>query len=394
MSSSRTGPTSRTQAEPVRVALVCPYSLSVPGGVQGQVLGLRRALVAGGCDAVVVAPCDGPAPDDGVAVVGATIAVPANGSRAPVALGPRTLARAARILRRGGFDVVHLHEPFAPGPAWAALTTCTVPIAGTFHRSGASRGYVAAGWVLRRMARRLAWQGAVSDEARATARAVLGPAARAIEIIPNGIDLARFAAAEPFPSGARPAILFVGRHETRKGLGVLLEAYRRIATAPSATTASAPAPVLWVVGDGPEGARLRAAYTDEGIAWMGRVTDAELTRLLKGASVVAAPALGGESFGIVLIEAMAAGTPVVASDIPGYRALAGDHAALVPPGDAPALAAALAKALDASPDGAGPGSVAHRRSASAFAHTFSMETVAARYREVYERIAGRKVSAG
>ncbi len=378
----------------MRVALVCPYSLSVPGGVQGQVIGLRRALVAGGCDAVIVAPCDGPAPGDGVVAVGTTIAVPANGSRAPVTLAPRALVRAARVLRSGGFDVVHLHEPLAPGPTWAALATCTVPMAGTFHRAGAGRGYVAAGRGLGRLARRLAWRGAVSGEARTTARAVLGPAAGEIEIVPNGIDVEHFAAAEPSASGAGPAILFVGRHETRKGLGVLLDAYRRLVADRATGAAVGPAPVLWVAGDGPEGPRLRAGYGDKGIEWLGRVPDAEVARLLKSAAVVVAPALGGESFGIVLIEAMAAGTPVIASDIPGYRALAGDHAALVPPGDAAALSASLKRALAESASHSGRASAAARQAASVHAHSFSMEAVAARYRAIYERVAGPKVSAG
>lgn len=376
----------------MRVALVCPYSLSVPGGVQGQVLGLRRALTAAGTEAVVVAPCDGPAPTDGIIAVGPTVAIPANGSRAPVAITPWTLSKAARVLRNGGFDVVHLHEPLAPGSTWAALAVSPAPMAGTFHRSGAGRGYKAAARVLRPLVRRLAWRGAVSTEARATACEVLGGGAGDFEVMFNGIEVDRFARADPWPAGdGCLPILFVGRHEHRKGLAILLEAYRLLASGALGGVALAHEAVLWIAGGGPETGRLRheaAGATQSGaVEWLGRITDAELAARLRSAALVALPALGGESFGVVLLEAMASGTPVVASDIAGYRSVAAGHALLVPPGDPRALAEALSAVLADAAAGAGRAAPKVLAAASAHAGTFSMAALAHRYQEVYVGIA-------
>ena len=209
----------------MRVALLCPYSLSRPGGVQGQVLGLARALVNAGHDAVVLAPCDGDVEVAGLAPgavigLGRSVALPANGSVAPVALSPGAALRAVRAVRRGNFDVLHMHEPLAPGPGYACLVACDLPKVGTFHRAGNSIAYRLLGPVARAAAGRLSARCAVSSEAEATARAALGGT---YDIIGNGIDLERFASARPSPTEG-PTVLFVGRHEERKGLGVLLEA--------------------------------------------------------------------------------------------------------------------------------------------------------------------------
>ena len=181
----------------MRVALLCPYSLSRPGGVQGQVLGLARALRAAGHDAVVLAPADGdldlPGLDPGTLVpLGRSVGLRANGSVAPVALGPGATGRAVRTVKQGGFDVLHLHEPLAPGPGYGCLVACDLPKIGTFHRAGPSVAYRLLGPLARALAARLTARCAVSAEAEATARHALGGA---YEIIGNGIDLERFSGA-------------------------------------------------------------------------------------------------------------------------------------------------------------------------------------------------------
>lgn len=321
----------------VRVAQVCPYSVSVPGGVQAQVLGLTRALRRLGHEAVVLAPCDGPPPDDVVVPVGGSVRFAANGSIAPVAPGPGAMRRALAVLAEQAPDVVHVHEPLVPGPAVAVLLRAAPPLVGTFHRAGASGAYRLLGRLLGRAAQaRLGALCAVSPEARATAEAVIGPAS--FTIMPNGVEVERLAGAPPARS-AGPTVLFIGRHEPRKGLSVLLQAFPSL----PATTH------LWIAGEGPQSAELRRRWGgEERIEWLGRISDAEKASRLAGADVYVAPSLHGESFGVVLLEAMAARTPVVASDLPAYGKVARDgvDALLVPPGDADALAAALRRVLE------------------------------------------------
>lgn len=323
----------------MRVALVAPYDLGAPGGVQGQVLGLARALASIGDEVLVVAPGQpttwlGDPAGGGVRVAGtgAVVAVPANGSRAPLAASPLAGRRALAALADFAPEVVHVHEPFVPGPALAATRGARAPVVATFHRAGAGAGYRIAGLLLRPLARRPALLVAVSEAARSTLCQVIGRVADDAEVVANAVDLERFARAK---ARARPCgrrrIVFVGRLERRKGVEVLLEALRRL-----------PAPVeVVVVGDGPLRGRLTAA-APEGVRFAGRLEDEAMADEVASADVLVAPSLEGESFGVVLLEAMAAGTAVVASDLPGYRLAAGDAARLVPPGDAAALAAALA----------------------------------------------------
>ncbi|MGH9066711.1 MAG: glycosyltransferase family 4 protein [Acidimicrobiales bacterium] len=318
----------------MRVAQVCPYSLSVPGGVQSQVLGLARALRSLGHEARVLAPCDSAPPDESVIPLGSSVPLASNGSVAPVAPDPACVSRTLWALAGERFDVVHLHEPMVPGPTLAALLVSDLPIVGTFHRNGPSRVY----WVLRPLApwasRRLDLRCAVSADAATTARAALGGN---YTVVPNGVEIARFAKAAPWPTKG-PTVVFVGRHEPRKGLEVLIEAFSRLP----------PDTHLWVVGNGPQSTALRRATAgQERIEWLGRVSEEEKASRLKGADVYAAPSIHGESFGVVLLEAMAAGTPVVATDLPGYRMVArnGADAILVRPGDASDLTAALASVL-------------------------------------------------
>jgi phosphatidylinositol alpha-mannosyltransferase len=351
----------------VRVGLVCPYSLTLPGGVQEQVLGLARTLRAMGHQVRVLGPCDGPPPDVGVIPLGNCLPTHANGSVAPIAPDPSCALRTIRALRDEEFDVLHLHEPCAPGATVTALVQAPAPLVGTFHAAGVSGAYRWLRPLTRWLASRLTVRCAVSEDAQALASRYLGGAYR---LLFNGIEVDRFAKASPWPSPGH-TVLFLSRHETRKGLEVLLAALDRL---PDDVT-------LWVASDGPETARLRQQTgRDRRVEWIGRISEEEKARRLRAADVLCAPSLHGESFGLVLLEGMAAGTPVVASDLPGYRNVARHEkeALLVPAGDADGLASAIRRVLD-SPETA--------RSlvagGDARALEFSMERLAACYLELY-----------
>jgi len=354
----------------MRVGLVCPYSLSLPGGVQAQTLGLARVLRGLGHEARVLAPCDGPPPEVFVTPLGNSIPTAANGSMAPVAPDPAASLRLIRALRDEQFDVVHIHEPLAPGPALTAVVMHAAPTVGTFHAAGDSASYKWLNRPLNRLANRIDARCAVSDDARVLAERYLGGS---YEVLFNGVEVDRWRLADPVkPDG--PTIFFGGRHEPRKGLEVLLEA---MALLP-------PEVRCWVAGTGPDTARLRARYAgDPRIEWLGRVSDDEKMARMRGAAVFCAPSLGGESFGVVLIEAMAARTPIVASDLPGYRNVArpGRDAVLVPPDDSEALATGLRAVL--SDDAAAE---QLRRSGAGRADRFSMDRLAQRYLELYTEL--------
>jgi phosphatidyl-myo-inositol alpha-mannosyltransferase len=328
----------------LRVAMVCPYSLSRPGGVQGQVLGLARSLGARGHDVTVCAPIDRTedAPEGvGFVDAGRSSSLRANGSVAPVCLSPAAARRALAAVRRSAPDVVHLHEPFAPGLPYALLVAShTAPMVGTFHRSGGSPLYTVLSPVTRRLARRLTIRCAVSEAAAATATSALGGR---YDVLFNGIEIDRYDGVVPWPTTGRTA-LFLGRHEERKGLAVLLDAWRTVSTdGPS----DGPARVLWVAGDGPETGRLRNLHPESPtLRWLGVLSEEEKIRRLVAADALVAPSLAGESFGLVLLEAMAARTAVVASDIDGYRQAAGGHAVLAAPGNADSVAVALSGVFD------------------------------------------------
>lgn len=371
----------------VRVTLVCPYSLSRPGGVQGQVTGLAAALATRGVEVVVVAPVDGrPVSASGGAVVavGRSVAVPANGSVAPLAIHPRAVAATVGALRRSRPDVVHVHEPLAPLVSWAAMVA---PVPGarrvaTVHRAGGEGLYRVLGPLARAAMGRFDAVYAVSDAARRTAAPALGD--RPCPSVGNGVDVDRFAAVAPAPTEG-PTVLFVGRHEPRKGLGVLLQAVSDLGPRWPGR--------LWVVGEGPQTAQLKQRYAGgPRCRWWGRVGDGELAALLRGADVVCAPSLAGESFGVVLVEAMAAGAVVVCSDIPGYSAVAAGHGIVVPPGDVGALAAALDRVVAAVVAGTGPAAPPALAAAAAHAATFSMAALAERYHRSYDELLGGQLS--
>src|SRR5687767_12604805 len=222
----------------MRIGLVCPYSLTIPGGVQGQVLALARALRELGHEARVLAPCDGPPPDGAVTPLGNSIPFASNGSVAPLALDLPCALRTIRALRDEDFDVVHLHEPLCPGPTLTALLVSDRPLVGTFHRAGASGAYRALKPLVRWAGNHLDVRCAVSPDARELAQDAVGGE---FELLWNGIETERFTKASPWPTDG-PTIFFMARHEPRKGLGVLLDAMAKL---PSDAH-------LWVAGDGPE----------------------------------------------------------------------------------------------------------------------------------------------
>jgi phosphatidylinositol alpha-mannosyltransferase len=352
----------------VRIGIVCPYSVTVPGGVQGQVLGLARSLRKAGHQARVLAPCDGPPPDAHVTPLGNSLPYAVNGSVAPLAPDPSAQLRTIRALRDEDFDVLNIHEPMPPGPTQTAMFIKPAPLVGTFHAAGEIAAYKWFGPGVRWLAGRLDRRCAVSADAEAMARQNLG-GTDYLRLF-NGVELDRYAAVEPTPTEG-PTVFFLGRHEPRKGLAVLLEALREL---PSDLQ-------VWVGSDGPETEELKQRHAgDPRIHWLGRLSEQEKVARLRGADVVCFPSLSGESFGVVLLEGMAAGTPIVATELPGYAnvARAGQDALLVPPGDAPALAKALEEVLGDDELAARLVASGHERAAQ-----FSMDRLAERYLEVF-----------
>ncbi|HEX4244118.1 MAG TPA: glycosyltransferase family 4 protein [Acidimicrobiales bacterium] len=374
------------------VALVCPYSLSRPGGVQGQVVGLARTLGARGHQVTVFAPLDDPAdaPNDiSLTVTGHSVSLPANGSVAPVSISPGSARRALGALRVGRFDVVHVHEPFSPGLPYALLVGRDVPpVIATFHRSGGSAFYTALRPLTTRLAtHRFALRCAVSEAARQTAQHALGGE---YTVLFNGVEVDRYAGAVPWPSQG-PTALFLGRHEERKGLGVLLDAFALVTEDRSGPElVPGGAPTLWIAGDGPDTDSLRRRHRESpSVQWLGVLSEDEKLRRLAGADVLCAPSLGGESFGMVLLEAMAAGTSVIASDIPGYRDAAGGAARLVAPGDPVAWADALRDLLGPMDAHEGQERKGDRARGSARAMEWSMDRLAEQYESLYRDITQR-----
>ena len=358
----------------MRIGIISPYSLTSAGGVQVQVLGLARALSANGHETRVLAPCDGAPPQTGVTPLGASIPTFANGSIAPIAPDFACTLRTVRALRDEEFDVLHLHEPLCPGPTQTALFLNSAPMVGTWHAAGGSLAYLVPG--TRWLASRIDVRAAVSADAAEMARNGVGGE---YELVFNGVELDHFNDAAPKRSEA-PTIAYIGRHEPRKGLTVLLESMSRL---PEGVR-------LWVMSRGPQTEELQRRHQrDTRIEWLGRVSETEKLARMKGADVVCAPSLHGESFGVVLLEAMAARTPVVASDLPGYRNVArvGDEAVLVPPGDPAALATALAGVLS-RPDRAADLVAAGRQRAE----QFSMARLADIYVDMYERAIAQRAA--
>lgn len=362
----------------MRIALICPYAWEDAGGVQVHVRGLGEGLRAHGHEVLVLTPSRKPTPEPWVMGVGRPLDVPYNASNAPISpwLSTRRRVRAALAAFRP--DVVHAHEPLSPSTSMFATLAARAPVVGTFHAGlDRARAYDLAAPLLRRVARRLAVRVAVSERAAATARRRLGGT---YEIVPNGIDVRAFATATPRTDlGPGRKLLFVGRLHERKGFRTGVEAFAMLAS-------ERPDLHLVVAGDGHERSVVAALPDDVRgrVRMLGTVPNRELPPVHRACDLFLAPNHGGESFGVVLLEAMAAGLPVVASDIPGYDEVVTDglDGLLVAPRDAVALAGALTRVLD---DPAVAAALAEAGRARAAA--FDWGVVAARLEELYSKAA-------
>jgi phosphatidylinositol alpha-mannosyltransferase len=330
----------------MRIGIVCPYSFVVPGGVQRHVHDLAETLIGLGHEVSVLAPAEDDAElPDYLVPAGRAVPVRYNGSVARLSFGPLSAARVRRWLTNGDFDVLHVHEPVTPSLSLlAVLTARDEPIVATFHTAMTrSRAMHVASGLLQLVLERLTCRIAVSALARRVQVEHLGGGAWEI---PNGVSVARFASAAPLDGWPGPggAIGFLGRFtEPRKGFHVLLDAMARLA-------ATRPGLRLLVAGPGnPEEvmADVPAALARR-VTFLGMISEEEKARMLRSVSVYVAPNTGGESFGIILTEAMAGGTPVVASDLDAFRRVldGGRAGELFPVGDAAALAGVLDRLLD------------------------------------------------
>jgi phosphatidylinositol alpha-mannosyltransferase len=334
----------------MRIALVSPYSWTYPGGVTRHIEALAEQYLAAGHDVRVLSALD---PDDRIAArmhrgarpathelpewlvpLGRTVGFPSNGAVSNVAYTPGGVSILRRELRGGGFDVIHLHEPVAPAPCWDTLCAIDAPLVGTFHcySENAISNNVANLMGARRRLNRLHVRIAVSQAAAWTGRRFFGGSYR---VIPNGVDVPLAPPARPPRADGEPLrIAFVGQAVERKGLPVLLRAFEALREHMAVQ--------LHVVGVS-QAEIAPLMLDDRDVFALGKCSDADKRRVLEQADMLCAPSLGGESFGMVLTEAFAAGTPVVASDIAGYRDVVthGVDGVLVPRGDPSRLAEVL-----------------------------------------------------
>ncbi len=364
----------------MRVGIVCPYSFDVPGGVQLHIRDLAEYLLGRGHVVSVLAPADEDTElPEYVVSAGRAVPVRFNGSVARLSFGPVVANRVDAWLEDWDFDVLHLHEPAAPSLSLLALWAAEVPIVATFHSSQAKVGALrAAQPLLQPGLDKISARIAVSNAAHTTMASGFGGTTL---VIPNGVYVDRFTPApdaQPAPGQAR--IVFLGRFdEPRKGLPVLLAALPLV-------LAQVPEAELLVAGPG-DVAEVRAGLSPQvadAVRFLGMVTEEEKVDLLAGANAYVAPNTGGESFGIILVEAMSAGAPVVASSLDAFRAVIGDSGAgvIFPVGDHRALAAAIVRLLD---DPAGQGRL--RCAGQARARRFDWSRVGARIEAVYDSVA-------
>lgn len=367
----------------MRVGLVTPYSLDVPGGVQFHVIDLAEYLISRGHEVSVLAPAEEDTPLPPFAVsAGRAVPVRYNGSVARLAFGPAVSARVTKWVLEGNFDVIHIHEPANPSVSLLAIWAAKGPVVGTFHTATEkSRALRAAEPILRPSLERLSARIAVSEAARQTVAAHLGDETI---VIPNGVYVERFHARPEQRRKWRrgndgPTVAFLGRfEEPRKGLHVLVGAAASILRRfPDAQFLIAgPGDVQAAVKDIPDA--VAPAFR-----FLGPISEAEKVSLLADSDVYVAPNTGGESFGIILVEAMAAGAAVVASDLDAFQAvIGGEHAGLTfGNGDSDQLADRICTVL-ADPD------LRHRLSvaAAARAWTFDWSRVGERIIAVYESV--------
>jgi phosphatidyl-myo-inositol alpha-mannosyltransferase len=377
----------------VKIGIVVPFSWSFWGAVVEHAELQAAALEARGHDVRLVMGNDPPGqftralhprvgrhgdPPPNVIPVGRSVIVPANGSLPNIVLSPRSFFRVRRVLARERFDVLHLHEPMTPAICVAVLALAKAPIVATHHASGdlswMRLGMPAWGFLMDRVDQRIA----VSERARASVEPRLGGP---WEIVPNGVLIPT----EADPGGREHTVVFAGRHEARKGLHVLLRAWPEIRRRTGARLA--------VAGADPLAVRLlltRLGVADEGIDVVGLLSQDALTDLLRSTKALVAPSLGGESFGMVLTRAFACATPVVASDIEGYREVVTPETAVaVPPGDVRALVDAVEALVADEPRRVAMGAAARQLAEERYAWS----DIARRLEAIYERVAGTEAEA-
>jgi phosphatidyl-myo-inositol alpha-mannosyltransferase len=373
----------------VKIGLVTPYVYPLPGGVNEHVRYLYQNLRQSGHDVRIITSSHGlqRSSEGDVIRLGKGFSVPSNGSVGTITISPRYISQVNAVLERERFDLLHFHEPFVPFLSLVVLRQSTSVNIATFHAyAGFSPSMELGKRTLGAYANRLHGRIAVSAAARHFAdRFFPGD----YKVIPNGVDVGRFRRAVPIArwQDGTPNILFVGRLEDRKGLPHLLKAFRLIRRSGQECR-------LLVVGTGPHEREARRYVRTRGlqnVEFLGRVTDFEKLQLYRTADVFVSPATGRESFGIVLLEAMAAGTPIVCSDIHGYKGVVqrGRQGIMVPPGDAKALAGAITELLE------DPGMRA-RMGASGLerAEQFSWERVTAKVEDYYGFVIRRLAAQG
>jgi phosphatidyl-myo-inositol alpha-mannosyltransferase len=371
----------------VKVGIVVPYSWSFWGGVQEHADLQARALRRLGHDARIVMGHDPPgrltwllhpkqgrhtSPPDYVIPVGRSVIVPANASLPNIILSPQSMLRMRRVWEEQRFDVVHVHEPLAPVLSAFALASAPCPVVATCHSAGERLGWYPLGrslWGV--LADRIDQRIAVSESARRAAEPYVGGP---FDVIPNGIDLPPVVD----PGGRNGNVVFIGRNEPRKGVPVLLRAWQDVHARTGARLrfiGADPLSIRWLAR--------RQGFSLDGIDLLGGVHEDDLTEELQAASLLVAPSLGGESFGMVLTRAFACSTPVVASNIEGYAQVA-DHdetGILVPPGDPNALAGAVIELLEDEERRSAYGAAARKA-----AEPYSWDRIGAQLLQIYERL--------
>ncbi|MGP8303105.1 glycosyltransferase family 4 protein [Streptomyces inhibens] len=362
----------------MKIGIVCPYAWDVPGGVQFHIRDLADHLIRLGHEVSVLAPADDETPlPPYVVPAGRAVPVPYNGSVARLNFGFLSAARVRRWLQNGAFDVIHIHEPASPSLGLLSCWAAQGPIVATFHTSNPrSRAMIAAYPILQPALEKISARIAVSEYARRTLVEHLGGDA---VVIPNGVDVDFFARAEPKAEWQGRTIGFIGRiDEPRKGLPVLMKALPAI-------LAEVPDARLLVAGRGDEEEAVAAlpAEMRSRVEFLGMVSDEDKARLLRSVDVYVAPNTGGESFGIILVEAMSAGAPVLASDLDAFAQVLdqGEAGELFTNEDADALAAAAVRLLG------DPARLAElRERGSKHVRRFDWSTVGADILAVYETV--------